>query len=118
MNKKPYMNKALAWIKKKAYASLKAKKDGYADPKVFTNARTQATVQPDFAARTRNGSKHFMDIALKSDRPQKLVTRWKLLSTMAALKKGKLHLLAPRGHKYFTEELVKKYNIQALVHTI
>ncbi|MBQ4820529.1 hypothetical protein [Aquimarina sp. MMG016] len=49
---------------------------------------------------------------------KKLVIKWKVLSFMAGMKRGKLHLLAPKGHKAFTQRLVKQHNINAMVHSI
>jgi len=116
--KKDYLQKALDWISKKSTLTIKAKAEGYEAPKVFTNQSTQEEVQADISFVTQGGAKSYTDIALKSETPQKLVTRWKLLSTLAALKHGKLHLLAPRGHKMFTQNLVERYNISAVVHSL
>lgn len=118
MSKDSYIKKAIDWVKKRSVTSLKAKADGFEEPKVFTNASTQATVQADISYETQGGAQHFTDIALKTDDTRSLVTRWKLLSTRASLKKGKLHLLAPKGHKMFTQNLVQIYNINALIHSI
>jgi hypothetical protein len=34
------------------------------------------------------------------------------------MKNGKLHLLAPIGHKIFAEKLVNTYQIDAVIHSI
>ncbi len=112
------MDKAISWASGRAVVSLKANHDDYEAPKAFINKSTQEEVQADLSFKTPGGGKHFTDIALKSDKPQKLVTRWKLLSLMASLKNGKLFLLAPRGHKTFTEKLVNKYNINAVIYSL
>ncbi|MGB0521717.1 MAG: hypothetical protein ACPGJS_02095 [Flammeovirgaceae bacterium] len=118
MTKHEYLEKALTWVKKRASVSIKAKNNGYDDPQVFTSRASQEKVQADFSFITRKGEKHYTDIALKSEKPQRLVTRWKLLSTMASLKDGKLHLLTPRGHKSFTRKLVQEYNIRAAIYSL
>lgn len=118
MSKDSYITKALDWVKSKSVSTVKAKAEGYEEPKVFTNATTQATVQADISYETQGGAKHYTDIALKTDDTRSLVTRWKLLSIRASLKKGKLHLLAPKGHKMFTQKLVERHNINALIHSI
>jgi hypothetical protein len=118
MNKKLWFPKALDWVERKTIGQIKAIAEGYDDPKTFYNKTTKETLQPDISFETQNGSKHFTDIVIKNDDSQKLVTRWKLLSMMASLKRGKLHLLAPRGHKMFTRRLVDKYNVNAIVHSI
>lgn len=117
-DKQSYLEKAIAWAQKKSNESLRSISDGYEDPKAFTNKSTNKTVQADISFRTRGGAKHYTDIALKNDNTQQLVTRWKLLSLMASMKNGKLHLLTPRGHKMFTQRLVNKYNIEASIHSL
>ena len=116
--KKDYLLKALDWISKRSTLTVKAKIDGYDAPKIFTNQSTQEEVQADISFVTQGGAKSFTEIALISDSPQKLVTRWKLLSTLASLKHGKLHLFAPRGHKMFTQNLIERYNISAVIHSV
>jgi hypothetical protein len=118
MQKKEYLSKAMDWVKSKSTYTVRAKAEGFEDTKIFTNKSSEETIQPDISYITNRGNKHFTEIAMKSDKPQKLITRWKLLSTMASLKNGKLHLLAPRGHKMFTQRLVDKYNIRAKVYSL
>jgi len=118
MSKKIYLEKAINWISRKSITSIKAKLEAYDPPKIFRNKHTGEEVQADFSFETRGGAKSFTDIALKSEIPQKLVTRWKLLSLMATIKRGKLHLLAPKGHKLFTQQLVDRYKINAIVHSL
>lgn len=118
MQEKPFIQHAIAWVKKKPVTGLKVKADGFEEPKVFLNQRTKEEVQPDISYIAPGGAKHYTEIALKNDDPQGLITRWKLLSLMASMKNGKLHLLAPKGHKMFTQNLVRKYNINALIYSI
>ncbi|MFT4535903.1 MAG: hypothetical protein ACJA1A_002755 [Saprospiraceae bacterium] len=118
MLKQNYLDKAIDWISTKSTITVKAQIDGYDPPKVFTNKQTGEEIQADFSFTTQGGSKSFTEVALKSDHPQKLVTRWKLLSLMASMKKGKLHLLTPSGHKLFTKKLVDTYHIDAVIHSL
>jgi len=118
ISKQPFLDNAFKWIYKKSVSSVKAQTKDYEQPKVFRNKDTGKEIQADFSFITQRGSKSYSDIALKSDYPQELVTRWKLLSFMASINQGKLHLLAPNGHKMFTQKLVDKYKIKALIHSI
>lgn len=118
MSKEIYFDKAIEWVSKKTSNSFKANIDGYEPPKVYTSKNTGDEIQADFSFESQGGSKSFTDIALKSEPPQKLVTRWKLLSLMASMKQGKLFLLAPKGHKMFTQKLVEKYNINATIYSL
>jgi hypothetical protein len=118
MSKKNYLKKALKWVSSKSTYKIRSKVEGFEDTKIFTSQSTSETIQPDISYLTTRGNKHFTEIALKSDQPQKLITRWKLLSTLASMKNGTLHLLAPRGHKMFTKRLIDKYNIRAKVYSL
>ena len=118
MSKKDYLSRAIDWAKQKSISNLKATAEGYDEPGSFINKSTDEVIQPDLTFTTPGGGKHYSVIALKDDDPRELVTKWKLLSLRATLKKGKLHLLAPKGHKMFTQRLVNQYNINAVVYSI
>ena len=118
MSKQNYLDKALNWVSKKSNNAFKARVNGYEAPKVFKNKNTGEEIQADFSFQTQGGTKSYTEIALKSDSPQKLVTRWKLLSLMASMKQGNLFLLAPKGHKKFTQKLVNQYNINATINSL
>jgi len=116
--KKDFFETALQWITKRSIVSVQTESDGYEPPKAYTNKQTGEEIRPDFSFLTHGSSKSFTEIALKSESPRNLVTRWKLLSLMASMNRGKLHLLTPRGHKQFTQKLVETHNINALIHSI
>ena len=118
MKKDKYISKAIDWAKSRIAQSIRVKSDGYEEPKSFVNQTKDKVISPDLTYTTRSGSKHYSEIALKTEKAQDLVTKWKFLARLANMKSGKLHLLAPKGHLMFTRNLVKKYNIQAQVHSI
>lgn len=115
--KEKYFAKAIEWAQKKADMELKSVHPDFEDTKIFTNKATQEETQADISFIRSNG-KHFTEIAVKTDNPRKLVTRWKLLSMMANMKRGKLHLLAPKGHKMFTQRMVEQYSISAKIYSL
>ena len=117
-DKSKYIDKAIEELKTKSVISLKAITEDYEDPKVFTSTSSDLEVQPDISYQGNFGGKHFVDVVLKSVNTQNLVIRWKLLSLKASLKKGKLHLLAPKGHLMFAQKLVNKHRINALIHSL
>lgn len=118
MKKEKYLDKAIDWAKSRIAQSIRVQSEGYEEPKAFTNQTKDTVIMPDLTYTTRGGTKHYSEIALKTEKDQDLVTKWKFLSRLASMKSGKLHLLAPKGHLMFTRNLVKKYNIQAQVHSI
>ncbi len=116
--KDDYFEKALEWVKAKPFFSIKANFDGYESTKIFKSTSSEEEIQADISFQGNGGVKHYTDIAVKTSNTRNLVTRWKLLSLMASIKRGKLYLLAPKGHKMFTERLVEKNNINALVYSL
>ena len=118
MSKDSYLAQAIAWAERKSVAAVKANFEGYEKPFVFTQRETQEEICPDVAFVSYGGAKNYMDIAMKDEEPAQLVTRWKLLSTMAAMKEGKLYLMTPKGHRAFVNKLVDHYNISAVINNI
>lgn len=109
--------KAISWAKNQGFSKIKANTDDYETPVSFKKAGEETPFVPDITG-VRLGGKSYVEIATKSDDVRRKVTKWKLLSTLAAMKQGKLYLLAPRGHKSFTEGIVERHNISANVISI
>jgi hypothetical protein len=118
MDKSNFMEKAINWSKKKSIEQIRANHDGFEQTNPFKNKDTEEEIYPDISFVTSSGAKHYTEVALKQDAYEKLVTRWKLLGTIASYKRGKLHLLAPKGHKMFTQRLVDQYKINAMVYSL
>jgi hypothetical protein len=118
MKKDEYLEKAVMWAEKKATVLLKSVSEGYESPKIFTSRTNQEKIQADLSYVTHGGAKHYSVVALKNENQKKTITKWKLLSFLASVKRGKLHLLAPTGHKAYTEKLVNTYDINAVIHSL
>ena len=84
MSKEKYLPKIIEWAEKKKIKSLKAVSEGYDAPKSFTNQNTQEQVQPDLSFEMDDAT-HYSDVALKCEDTRRLVTRWKLNSTLATI---------------------------------
>ena len=112
MSKKKFINEVADWVKKKGYKRIRANNESYETPIEYTSTEKDKTYTPDVTGILR-GRKSYFEIALKTDNKQRRITKWKLLSTLAKLKGGKLFLLAPRGHKAFAQRIIKKYNLEA-----
>lgn len=103
------------WIAKRGFENIKANVEGFETPTSFSVSSDEELVTPDITA-VSYGSKSYFEIATKKDKRkdvQKLVSKWKLLSTLAKHKGGQLYLFAPRGHKQFTQDIIKDYAIEA-----
>lgn len=107
---------AINWAKKRGFKKIKANFENYDTPSSFKRGEDDVVI-PDLTGYQASG-KSYVEIACKTDDLQNLISKWKLLSTMAQVKGGKLYLLAPRGHKAFTENIVKDYNLEARIISI
>ncbi|MEM9917311.1 MAG: hypothetical protein AAF990_04405 [Bacteroidota bacterium] len=108
--------KVILWSKRKGFNNIKANTEGYETPSALKKPDGEVYI-PDLTG-NQLGGKSYIEIALKEENSIDLVSKWKLYSTLAARKDGKLYLLAPKGHKAFTDKLVEKYNISATVVSI
>ncbi|MCO6492191.1 MAG: hypothetical protein J5I98_27485 [Phaeodactylibacter sp.] len=112
--------KAIEWVKRKGYSKVKANIDDFERPSSFMQPGDDdddAALTPDITAVMR-GNKCYFEIAVKSDDKRLLVTKWKLLDRMAALKEGKFYLFTPHGHRAFANRLIKKHDINAVLVSI
>ena len=105
-----YFNKAIDWAKNKGITGIKANCEGFEQPTVFTAVGGEEPITPDVTGK-KFDSKIYIEIATKTDDVRRQVSKWKLLSTIAEMKGGKLILLAPKGHKAFTEQILKRHNL-------
>ncbi len=112
-SKKLY-NIAISWIKRRGFQKVRAKVDGFNDPKTFHRKRDDESFTPDLSA-LHYGNRSYFEIALKSEPRQRLISKWTLLSELAAKKGGDLFLFAPHGHKSFAERIVENHDINACI---
>ncbi|MFT5077328.1 MAG: hypothetical protein ACJAX7_002394 [Saprospiraceae bacterium] len=118
MKKDAYLEKAIEWAEKKDTISLKSISEGYEDPKIYISKTTQEEIQADVSYVTHGGVKHYSVVALKNENPKKTVAKWKVLSFFASMKKGRLHLLVPNGHKSYINRLVNSNDLNVVVHAL
>lgn len=110
MSKSEYFEAAIDWAKSLSLSDFKANTEGYESPKTFNNANDDQAFTPDMTGQRRT-NKFYLEIALKSEDSRTLVSKWKLLSTLASMKGGKLYLLAPRGHKAFVANILESHQL-------
>lgn len=112
-----FFEKAIHWAEKQGFTNIKANYDDYESPVQFNKPGEDQPYIPDITG-VKTGGKSYVEIAIKSDDMSRKVSKWKLLSTLAAMKGGKFFLLAPRGHKAFTEGIVERHNLDAKIISI
>lgn len=101
-------------VKKQGYDNIKADLGDYESPYQLIGQTKDVNFTPDVTA-TKNDGKAYFEISTKVDNPNDLINKWKLLETLASMKKGKFQIFVPHGHMKFTQELVRDNNINAQV---
>ncbi len=109
--KEKLFTKALQWVRKKGFKEIKANTEEHETPTTFSSVNQDEQIIPDITGRIR-GNKSYIEIVSEKSDKQSLITKWKLLGTVASQKGGKLYLLASRGYKTFTKNIVDQYNLQ------
>ena len=102
-------------VNKKGFENVKANAEGYETPaKIRRSKESEEYFIPDVTGEV-NGRKSYFELGMKSSDERDLVTKWRLLSSLAQFKHGKLYLAVPRGHMAFTNRILADYPIQAEV---
>lgn len=111
------LDKALAWAGKKGFKEIKSVHEEYEKPFSYTNKESDTVFTPHITA-NKDGRRTYIEVATKGEDVIEIISKWRLLSTMAEMKGGKLYLLAPRGHKSFTDGIIDSHPINAVVVSI
>ena len=102
-------------VKKKGFENIRANAEGYETPaKIRRSKDSDEYFIPDVTGEV-NGRKSYFELGMKVANERDLVTKWRLLSSLANYKHGKLYLAVPRGHMAFTNRILADYPIQAEV---
>ena len=109
--KNEIFHKAISWAEKRGLKRIKANIIDFDTPTALIDVDKDKAVIPDITG-IKGDRKFYIEIARKAENKQALISKWKLFATLAERKGGKLYLLAARGHKAFTEGIVKKYNLK------
>ncbi len=107
------LNRVLENIEKSGFESIRADFPEMEKPARLVGQSNEDIFIPDATALSKNGNKAYFEISRKVDEPNKLVNKWKLLSTLADLKNGVFKIFVPHGSMRFTQEIVNRYNIKA-----
>lgn len=110
MSKEPYFQQAIIWAQKRGLANIKANWEDYETPSQFSKTDEEQPFIPDITGRTSSG-KVYVEIAVKTDDMNRSISKWKLMSTLASMKGGKLFLLVPKGHRAFASRMLKEHRL-------
>lgn len=99
-------------VKKQGYSDIRADLEEYETPTEIMGKTNDVNFTPDLTA-TKDEGKTYFEIAQKIENTRDLVNKWKLLETLAHMKKGTFQIFVPHGQMKFTQELVEAHNIKA-----
>ena len=101
-------------VKKQGYDDIRADISEYEAPHELIGKTNDINFTPDVTA-TKDDGKAYFEISTKTENANDLINKWKLLETLAQMKKGKFQIFVPHGHMKFTKELVANHHINAEV---
>lgn len=99
-------------IKKQGYDNIRADLSEYEAPFQLKGKTNDVNFTPDVTA-TKNEGKAYFEISSKTDNPNDLINKWKLLEMLARMKNGIFKIYVPHGHMKFTQEILKDHKIHA-----
>ena len=111
------ITKAIEQLEKYGFQDIKADIEGHETPSKLTRQQDDFEFTPDITA-TMHGRTYYFEVAQKTDKSRRLVTKWKLLAYLAQMKQTGLKIFVPHGTMKFTRELVKLYEIDAKLEKI
>jgi len=103
---------AIQKLKSLGFDEFKTDLPDYEQPNGFQQKNGTTKFVPDIVA-LRKGKKAYIEIAKKTDQIKPLVSKWKLLSTIASLNEVVFGIITPKGTVKFTKEVMETYNISA-----
>lgn len=112
MKNQKHYNKIIDWAGRKGFGNIKANIDEFESPVSYASAEKDLTYTPDVTVKKRT-KKSYLEIVVKSDDFKQKISKWKLLSTLAAIKGGRFILFAPKGNKAFAQRMIDEYNLNA-----
>jgi len=102
------------FTKLKSFEKVRANIDGFDSPARLTQTDQDISYVPDITG-VKHGRKSYFEVAIKSQKVKHIVRKWRLLSELAKIKKGKFYLLVPRGNFAFVQRTLDKFPIEAEV---
>ncbi len=110
-----FAEQVINYAVKSGYQDIKADFTGYTAPASLSMVSSDLTLTPDFTAH-RGDDKYYFELVVKNEREEEqrtLISKWKVLESVAKMKGGCLRLFVPRGSYKFATELLQQHQIEA-----
>ena len=92
------------------FENIKADLQGYEQPSSFIKKENNMVIVPDITAYKRT-KKYIFELGLKSDKPQALKTKWRLLDVVTRMKAQRFKIITTKGHYSFTNTILNELNL-------
>lgn len=99
------MQSAVNYVKNMGFEEVRARLEGYDSPATLKMKDKDREFTPDITGE-KNGARYYFEIADRNDQRQDVVSKWKLLNTLAAMKQGSLRVFVPYGSMKFTNDVL------------
>lgn len=106
------IEQALNHVKNSGYNDIRARCEGYDNPSTLKMKDSSEGFTPDITA-SKFGGKYYFEIANRDEKQVEVISKWKLLSTLATMKQGELKIFVPYGSMKYASEIVKNKDIKA-----
>ena len=105
------LEESVAYLENKGFENIKADLEGYETPKSYSKKGSDIVITPDIVAE-RAGIKHYFEVSLKSEKPNLLKSKWRLLDVLTRMKNHRFKIITRRGHYKFTNEMLQDLNLE------
>ncbi|WP_460639347.1 hypothetical protein [Larkinella harenae] len=115
MNKQPYISQVITWVQSQGFESIKAnlpENEAFEAPSGYGRQQDDEEFVPDVTGKQFH-EKSYFEVILKTHNVNRLVSKLKLMSVLAARNEGHLYLMAPKGHYQFAKKLNKEHALPA-----
>lgn len=114
ITKQEYYPVMVKWVESNGFERIRANIKGFEKPIAYEKQSDSDKFTPD-ATGYLMFEKSYFEIVLKTDDTERLATKLKLMSLLAAQRGGKLYVIAPKGHYLFGRKILKENNIYGTV---
>lgn len=104
------LEESVKYLEKQGFKNIRAEINGYQIPTKYHKVGSQEHIGPDIEAEL-NGSKHYFEIGVRSEKPQQLKSKWEFLETLTKLRHYRFKVITRRGHYKFTQDMLDELRI-------
>ena len=105
---------ATEYVQNLGFDNIRSRMEGFDDPAALRMLKEDKVFMPDITA-TKNEGKYYFEIADRTENKEEVAGKWKMMATLAEMKKGDLRIFVPYGSMKYTTEILDKKGIDASI---